>query len=137
MLPCSVQCCPCSKTSLFWDVLYIDYFTFCIVQDVKCVCLLQCYWNVKLNTMSTTFCGSQKQTHINHQRSKICLSYWLCNWKLHDSFVQFYEDIMSIFHRHINRWKMNPFQKSQLHKSIKGFLSIRILAVQTTPIPCL
>lgn len=62
--------------------------------------------------------------HINHQRSRICLSYWLCNWKLHDSFVQFYEDTMSIFHIDINRWNMIPFLNSLLHRSIKGFLSI-------------
>ena len=62
--------------------------------------------------------------HINHQRSRICLSYWLCNSKLHDSFVQFYEDTMSIFHIDTNRWNTIPFLNSLFHKSIKGFLSI-------------
>lgn len=62
--------------------------------------------------------------HINHQRSRICLSYWLCNWKLHDSFVQFYKDTMSIFHTDINIWNMIPFLNSLFHKSIRGFLPI-------------
>lgn len=68
--------------------------------------------------------GWPQNRHINHQRSRICLSYWLCNWKLHDSFVQFYEDTMSIFHIDINRWNMIPFLNSPCHKSIRGFLSI-------------
>lgn len=63
---------------------------------------------------------SINNTHINHQRSSICLNYWLCNWKLHDSFVQFYKGTMSIFHWGINGWKMILFLKHHYINQLKN-----------------
>lgn len=104
------------------DVLCIDLF--CFLYNVKCkihVFVTDLQVLQGFETLSTLTWSQNR--HTNHQRSGICLSYWSCNLKLHDSFVPFYEDTMSIFHIDINRWNMIPILNSLFYKSIKGFLA--------------
>ena len=98
------------------------YFNFCKSQIEKLLCLLDFKWTMKFDMPHLNKYKNQK--HINHQSSSICLSYRLCNWKLHDSFVQFYKDTMSIFHQGINRWKMILFLNHDYINQLKNFYHI-------------
>lgn len=120
-------------TCLFWTHSVYWFFLVSIQCQMQNSCIYYGFRSVTEIWNPVSILSWPPNRHINHQRSRICLSYWLCNWKLHDSFVQFYEDTMSIFHRDINRWKMIPFSNSLPRKSIKGFLSIRFKLHNISP----